>query len=170
MNIRVDRLVLRPLRVWFRSLTALVVIVGAGACVPGEGEIPQMASPLLRCPETQISVVSLGVLVRRADGCGLSKFYVQTWRGWEDARQVENRASFDLGCPVDRLSLTSLSETGLQIGVAGCERRAVYTYVQTGLGTWDWILDSRTNYDRGPGALNAPSAEPAGSGSWSSTR
>lgn len=59
-------------------------------------------------------------------------------------KTVTSRASFDLSCPEEELELTVLSTEGPrklanQIGVTGCDKKAVYVYFSS---TDSWVADS----------------------------
>ena len=68
---------------------------------------------------------------------------------WQrDSVEVRNRASFDLGCSADKLSLTILSTqkyldgtAPAVIGVTGCEKKATYIHLATDRYHKTWTLE-----------------------------
>lgn len=64
----------------------------------------------------------------------------------QDFTKVRQRASFELSCPADKLKLTILNVTqggtlgdhASQIGVEGCEKKAVYVHAPDN----SWLVNS----------------------------
>lgn len=72
--------------------------------------------------------------------------------GWQDTEdELGRRASFDLSCPRNELSLTLLdvhddagADMPKQVGVKGCGQRATYTREFVGSLVSGWHLDGST--------------------------
>jgi hypothetical protein len=86
------------------------------------------------CAETGLTVEELGGLVQKVSGCGKTDIYgyLVMQDRW---LSVTERASFELSCPRDQITLTSLAPS--QVGVSGCDTKRVYVFSDAG-----WLLDS----------------------------
>jgi hypothetical protein len=132
-----------------KTFFILSVLYFLGGCATMNGEQPinkRNIAERLKCPVEKITITNVGdSTTRRADGCGRSETYAQISTGfggsWIPMQDLGTRAAFDFNCEKSQLKMTPFT-TGRQVGVEGCEKRAVYSYIQTGNNNWDWIADS----------------------------
>jgi hypothetical protein len=95
-----------------------------------------------------LSVVVLGLV--SLVGCGapmeVDGFHVYKEATEASFAKVKTRAAFDMGCSADKLKLTIVGVTAggfagdvpSQIGVQGCDHKAVYVHAPDG----NWVLNS----------------------------
>src|SRR5215510_2532732 len=139
-------------------LLAAIVIAGCSLAAH-QRAVARDAAPRLQCPESQIDVARVSPSLERASGCGRAEYYLFEGLSWGDTEELQQRAGFDLDCPVHELVLTSLSQNDPpQLGVSGCGRRAVYIHARTESGE-AWIMDSTSTLGDTPADREAPHAE-----------
>lgn len=100
----------------------------------GIASLHERAAADFGCAQDAIQTEHLSGVVDKAQGCGKSDVY--GWH-WEQNRwfSVLERASFELSCPRQDLSVTVLGPR--QVGVSGCDAKRVYVFTDAG-----WLLDS----------------------------
>ncbi|NUO51043.1 MAG: hypothetical protein HOV80_19480 [Polyangiaceae bacterium] len=106
------------------------------------------------CSEDRIRVENLGDNVSMADGCEKKDIYgyLPTTDRWVS---LVERASFELSCKREELTITPLAPR--QMGVSGCGAKRVYVLVDAG-----WVLDSGSSESPPPAApATAAPAAPA---------
>lgn len=117
------------------------------------------------CGEDRIGVENLGDNVSMAEGCEKKDIYgyLPTTDRWVS---LALRASFELSCKREELTITPLAPR--QMGVSGCGAKRVYVLVDAG-----WVLDSGSSQSPAPApeppataapvapATAAPAAPPA---------
>jgi hypothetical protein len=95
--------------------------------------------------------VNLLIVAAASAGCHFETIqsggFAVSKKGAERAfREVTNRAAFDLSCPKEQLDAVVLNTSGgysysfydiSQIGVSGCDRKAVYVYTLSG-----WVMNA----------------------------
>ena len=110
-------------------VAATLLLAGCGVA-----SLHERAAADFGCAQDAIQTEHLSGVVDKAQGCGKSDVY--GWH-WEQNRwfSVLERASFELSCPRQDLSVTVLGPR--QVGVSGCDAKRVYVFTDAG-----WLLDS----------------------------
>jgi hypothetical protein len=100
-------------------------------------------------PTSTVAILcfSLGACVQTMASGGFTVNQAVTLHAFEN---VKRRASFEMGCPSEQLTVVVLEARGRgyapepdQIGVSGCSRKAVYVSTRAG-----WVMNTQTNLKR----------------------
>lgn len=91
----------------------------------------------LHCTPEGVVNNSLGPYVEKLSGCGQENVY---YYSMNEDRWISpfDRASFDLSCPKEKLQAQHVG--GLQVGVTGCGKKAVYVGGLSG-----WLMNNADN-------------------------
>jgi hypothetical protein len=106
------------------ALMALVL----PACVDQAGIVRSQAVKDFICTADSVQAESVeeGSGLFRARGCGREDIYEAPWNFSDPAVSPLPRATFDLSCPAGQTTVRYLGNR--TVGVAGCGKRASYTW------------------------------------------
>lgn len=107
-------------------------------------ELSVLAEARLECPRDQLDYAYLGDKVHLLEGCGKQVRYMifQYGETWVKIESFHERASFELQCPLDRLTATR--ENAGTWRVTGCDRQTRYSLRCEDDGvTCDWLEEDQ---------------------------
>ncbi len=119
--------------------TRWMVIVGATslslmACSNKAAQLRTQAAGELGCAETTLSLHGIAGYVEKVEGCGKENVYSYDFAQgkWISAM---DRAAFDFSCKSSEMTVQHIN--ALQVGVSGCNHKAVYVLTPTG-----WVMNT----------------------------
>ncbi len=126
---------------------ALLGFTLLAACGGGKAALLRMQGAAdLRCNQEELVQQEMRMYVEKLSGCGQENIYFYSM---QEDRWISplDRATFDLSCPKSQLQAHHLG--GLQVGVLGCGKKAVYVAGHSG-----WVVNVVEN-------TQMPAAPPA---------
>lgn len=114
-----------------RSMVALsAAAVLSSACAANKMDVlKERASAVMSCPKDQLASAQIAAEnTQQVSGCGKQELFAEAPSGgWVHVADLRKRASTELSCPPDQLSLNAIG-AGPTMAVEGCGKRATYVY------------------------------------------
>jgi hypothetical protein len=116
---------------WVLSFCIVFVACASTDLVPA---LKAKAASDFKCAPNDLTNQGIHAHLDRVDGCGRQNMYAYDHSAERWVSPLD-RAEFELGCKRDQLSTTVLGTN--TVGVAGCDKQAVYVLLRTG-----WVMNT----------------------------